>query len=223
MGTAEIQSNVFEVAEIHQTNSYTYLKVKEASTDRWMAVTKQEINKGDVFYYDEALPMSNFHSKELDRTFDEIYFVNQISKTPFLNHPAAGFQGMGNASAPDHSGNASTHKSAGIKIEKAAGELTIAEIFENSKKYSGQQITVRGVVVKVNRQIMGKNWIHIQDGTESNGHFDLTVTTNTDAEVNDEISIRGKLTLDKDFGAGYFYEVIMEEGEIVNHSSAGHF
>jgi hypothetical protein len=46
---------------------------------------------------------------------------------------------------------------------------------------------------------MGKNWVHIQDGTNSNGKYDLTITTQDLAEVNDEVIFRGKITLGKRF------------------------
>jgi hypothetical protein len=206
----------FEVVEVIQGTSYTYIKGKEAMGDKWMAVSKQEVQKGEVYYYDEALPMNNFHSKEIDRTFDEIFFVNSISKTP-VNKGAMGNMGaMGGAgSAQSHSGKVNTEQNSSITLEKKAGEITVAQIFANRTDYSGKEIEVRGVVVKVNKEVMGKNWIHIQDGTSDNGNFDLTVTSTGLADVNDEVSVKGKITLNKDFGYGYSYEVIMEDAAIV--------
>lgn len=218
---ATVTSNkVFEVSEVLQANSYTYLKVKENGSERWMAVTKQEIAPGEVYYYDEALQMTNFASKDLDRTFDVIYFVNQISKNPISQNLAGGMQGMGGMSVNPHSGKVEPGQKSSIQLEKADNEITIAEVFSNRNDYSGKEIEIRGVVVKVNKQIMGKNWIHIQDGTNSNGKYDLTITSNDLAEVNDEVTFKGKITLEKDFGSGYFYDVIMEEGSLVQKSSA---
>ena len=185
-----------------------------------MAVNRQDISAGDVFYYDESLQMTNFHSKELDRNFEEIYFVNQISKTPVFNHPAAGMPGMGHRNENAHSGRSSSGKADDIRMNKSPGETTIANIFDNRNEFSGKEVEIRGVVVKINKEIMGRNWIHIQDGTETNGHFDLTITTTNLAEVNDEVSFKGKITLNKDFGAGYFYELIMEDALLVNNTSA---
>ena len=71
--------------------------------------------------------------------------------------------------------------------------------------------TMRGKVTKVNSGILGKNWVHIQDGTEAEGNFDLTVTTQETAKVGDVVVVQGKITLNKDFGSGYKYDVIMEE------------
>ena len=215
MQQSVIQPNqhVFEVTEVIQGNTYTYLHVKENMMDRWVAIGKKEVNKGDVLYYDEALQMTDFHSKEIDRTFDVIYFVNQVSKTPInLNSNPMG--NMPNASA-GHTGKVKA-KSAEIEIEKPEGELTIADIFDNKADYTKNEFEIRGVVVKVNEQVMGKNWVHIQDGTQSNGKFDLTITTQDNVSVGDEVIFQGKLTLEKDFGAGYFYDLIVEDATLVS-------
>jgi hypothetical protein len=201
--------NVFEVTEVVQGNTYTYLKVKENMMDRWVAVSHQEAQAGDVFYYDEALQMTNFHSKEIDRDFDVIYFVNQISKTP-LGQPSATMSGMPQA----HSGKVASQDQE-VEIEKPEGELTIGNIYADRSKYAGEQFEIRGIVVKVNDQVMGKNWVHIQDGTASEGNYDLTITTQAVVQVGDEVTFKGKLTLDKDFGAGYKYDIIVEDAELV--------
>ncbi len=212
--------NVFEVTEVVQASAYTYLKVKENSEEKWMAVTKREAQAGDVLYYDEAMQMTNFNSKDLDRTFDVIYFVNQVSTAPILNHPAAHSHGMGGMTESAHAGKTETGKKSTISLEKSGDELTLAQIFENKEQYSGKEVEIRGIVVKVNKEIMGKNWVHIQDGTDSNGKYDLTITTADLAEVNDEVTFKGKITLNKDFGSGYFYEVIMEEAVLTDKATA---
>jgi hypothetical protein len=214
----------FKVAEVIQGNSYTYIRAKENKGEKWMAVSKQDVQTGAVYYYDEALPMNNFRSKEIDRTFDEIYFVNSISTTPIVKSGGAmGSMGaMGGAgTAQSHTGKVNTEQNSAIKLEKQAGEITVAQIFANRADYSGKEIEVRGVVVKVNKEVMGKNWIHIQDGTSDNGNFDLTVTSTELPAVNDEITVKGKIILNKDFGYGYSYEVIMEDATLVGKKAAG--
>jgi hypothetical protein len=101
-----------------------------------------------------------------------------------------------------------------VKVTPAAGGITIADLFSKKDKYSGKTVKIKGQVVKFNPEIMGKNWIHIQDGTESNGDFDLTVTSSSVVKVGDMITVEGKVSLDKDFGAGYFYKVIVEDAII---------
>lgn len=218
-GQSEIRedANVFEVSEVIQGGTYTYMKVKENMDEKWVATAKKELSSGDVLYYDNELQMTNFHSKELDRTFDVIYFVNQVSENPIQNNPMAQ---MPSGHDHEHSGKVETDKESAISMEKSADEITIAGIFENPEEFSGKEIEIRGVVVKVNKNIMGKNWVHIQDGTSSNGKFDLTITTQDDAEVNEQVTFKGKITLEKDYGAGYYYDVIMEEAEIMNTSEA---
>ncbi|MBT3385930.1 MAG: hypothetical protein HN778_20915 [Prolixibacteraceae bacterium] len=206
-------AKVFEVKEVIQTSTYTYLKVTENLGERWVAVTKQEANNGDIYYYEEALQMNNFNSKELDRTFEVIYFINRISKTPITKNPMGG-------AMPAHSGKVETQKSSTITLEKADGEITVEQIFAKSAEFALKEFEIRGMVVKVNKQVMGKNWIHIQDGTSNEGSFDLTVTTQDLAEIGDEVTFKGKLTLEKNFGSGYFYDVIMEEAVLVSKKEA---
>lgn len=211
--TMPSNSKVFEVVEVIQASSYSYLRVKENFAERWVAVTKREISAGEVYYYDDALPMTNFNSKDLERTFDVIYFVNEISKTP-LNQANAG-GGM-----PAHSGKVETPKLSTITLEKAKGEITISDIFEKRAEFATKEFEIRGVVVKVNKEVMGRNWVHIQDGTDNGGNFDLTITTQDVADKNDEVVFKGKLTLNKDFGSGYSYEVIMEDAVLVTKKVA---
>lgn len=221
-GQAAADGKSFEVVEVIQGSSYTYIKAKESTGEKWMAVSKQDVQTGGVYYYDEGLPMNNFHSKEIDRTFDEIYFVNTISTTPIEKGAVSGMGAIdGVGSAESHMGKVINEQSSAIKLEKQAGEITVAQIFANRNDYSGKEVEIRGVVVKVNEQVMGKNWIHIQDGTNDNGNFDLTITSTELPAVNDEITVKGKVILNKDFGYGYSYEVIMEDAAIVGKKAGG--
>jgi hypothetical protein len=100
-----------------------------------------------------------------------------------------------------------------VKIEPCSGCTTISNLLSNKKSFSGKNIRVKGVVTKYNPQIMNKNWIHIQDGSEFQGGFDLTITTDKSVSIGDTVTFEGKLALDKDFGYGYFYTVLMEDGK----------
>ena len=99
-------------------------------------------------------------------------------------------------------------------IKKAKGGYTVEELFSKQKELSGAKINVRGKGVKFSSGIMGKNWIHLQDGTGSAGTNDITVTTNQTAQVGKIVLINGTLTTNKDFGFGYKYDVIIEEASI---------
>ncbi len=215
----QTNGHVFEVTEVVQATSYTYMKVKENMSERWVAVNKQEANVGDVYYYDSALEMKNFESKDLGRTFDQVYFINQISKTPIAQQQPAMGGGMMGEGVPAHSGKVDVEQSSSISLEKSGSELTIAKIFADKAGYAGKEVEIRGKVVKVNNEIMGQNWVHIQDGTSDNGSFDLTITTQAKVNVGDEVSFKGTILLDKDFGAGYFYDVIMTDATLIRSKS----
>lgn len=201
----------FEVVEVLQANSYSYLRVKEDFNEKWVAVGKDEFKVGDVLFYDSEMKMTNFPSKDLDRTFEEVYFVNQVSKTPFVQSAEA---------MPAHSGRVELKEESEVEVTKNKGELTVAELFAKRADYSTKEFEIKGIVVKVNKNVMGKNWIHIQDGTSDNGEFDLTITSQDQPEVGSEVTFKGKLTLNKDFGAGYSYEVIMEDAVLVSKQAA---
>lgn len=118
------------------------------------------------------------------------------------------------AAGAAHMGQVTSEK-VNVIIEPCDGCLTIAKLMENKKSQSGKVIKVKGSVTKFNPQIMGKNWVHIQDGSEFNGTFDLTITTDLEVVVGQIVTFEGKVALDKDFGYGYSYSVLMEEGKIV--------
>ncbi|MCB0307362.1 MAG: nucleotide-binding protein, partial [Calditrichaeota bacterium] len=91
---------------------------------------------------------------------------------------------------------------------------TVADIFENSASLAGQTVRVKGKVVKYNANIMGRNWIHLQDGTGEKGSNDLTVTSDQPAAVGDVVVAEGVVAIDQDLGSGYFYKVILEKATI---------
>ena len=101
-------------------------------------------------------------------------------------------------------------------ISKAEGGKTIQEIFDDRASLAGSKVAVRGKAVKVNPGIMGKNWVHIRDGSGANGDNDLTVTTGSRAlpDVGDLVLVTGTVALDQDFGMGYQYAVIVQDAEI---------
>ena len=101
-------------------------------------------------------------------------------------------------------------------IAKAEGGKTIQEIFDEKATLAGSKVTVRGKAVKVNAGIMGKNWVHVRDGSGANGDNDLTVTTTSASlpDVGDTVLVSGTVALDQDFGMGYQYAVILQDADI---------
>ena len=198
------------VQEVLQATEYTYLNVKSGETTLWLAVTKREIEVGQTigFNLGSGLEQKNFASKDLDRTFETVYLMNSIStgdSTPM---------GMPSSMSPHGTMAGSTKPMVGkqeVAVDPVDGGISIGQLYGNTATYGGQSVKIRGKVTKVNSGIMGRNWVHIQDGTEADGQFDLTVTTQDAAKVGDVVVVQGKITLDKDFGSGYKYDVLMEE------------
>jgi hypothetical protein len=193
------------VIEVVQTTNYTYLQVEENDNKFWIAVVKREAKSGDVIFYTRAYEMKDFVSKELGRTFPTVFFVEDPSDKLITTEKTAP------PSIP--SGRSEIKRQLGISVETAKGGITIADLYKKQVDYAGKTVIIRGVVVKYNKQIMHKNWIHIQDGTDFSGKFDLTVTSIDSVQVGNTVTFKGIISLNKDFGAGYFYDVIMEEAK----------
>ncbi len=207
---------------------YTYLLVKTTQGETWAAVPKAAVATGtNVRVYNPML-MTKFESKALKRTFDEIYFGTLTpdgsdaanASGPAMGGSAAGGPAMADGTNP-HAGIA-TPAAEPVKVgkvEKATGPdaYTIAEAFAKKDALAGKTITIRGVVVKYNAQVMGKNWVHLQDGSgnAAKGTNDITVTTMHETAKGQTVTMRGTVKTSKDFGAGYKYAVILEDAKIV--------
>lgn len=190
-----------EVTEVIQATAYTYLKVKENNTDFWIAIKKAEMEVGETISYANPLEMIDFTSKDLNRTFDKIYFISSITQ--------------GNASSPAKTAPPMkpTLDKKDISIEPVEGGITIGELYSGKDTYADKTVIVKGKVTKFRAAIMKRNWVHLQDGTTGDGKFDLTITTQDTVAVGDVVTFEGKITLNKDFGAGYKYELIMEDAK----------
>jgi hypothetical protein len=105
-----------------------------------------------------------------------------------------------------------------VKVEKAKGAdaYTVSETYEKAGKLDKKPVSVRGKVVKVSKGIMGKNWVHLQDGSgdAGKGTNNLVVTSQDVPKIGDVVTAKGTLYKDKDFGAGYLYKVIVEEATV---------
>lgn len=190
-----------EVLEIKDVESYTYLRLKTKDGETWAAVGKAPIKKGAEVTIENTMVMNNFESKSLKKTFPKIIFGT------LAGAPAAG-AGM---VAPQP-------EAADVKVPKASGPnaRTVAEIMAKPADLKDKPVLVRGKVVKYNAGIMGKNWVHLRDGSGSaaNNTNDILVTTMNQAKVGDIVTAKGVVHTDKDFGAGYSYKVLVEEATL---------
>lgn len=208
-------SSVHEIVvqEVIQVKDYTYLRVIENEKEKWVAAPSFQAEVGKTYYFKGGMEMPNFKSNELNRVFETIYFVEAISTDPNGNN----IQNTITTNTLDLSEKTSKPKleRKDVKIKPVSGTITIAQLYGDMKTYEGKIVRVKGKVTKFNPAIMNRNWVHIQDGTESNGKFDLTLVTSEEATVGDIIIVEGEVSLNKDFGYGYFYELIVENAILI--------
>jgi hypothetical protein len=192
---------------------YVYVRLKTANGEVWAAVNEAPLTIGAPVTVYGAFLMEKFESKTLKRNFDKIYFGSLESP----NAPAAAMGGGG--AQPASTGTPPAVDAKVGKIEKASGAdaRTIAELWTQKDAMAGKTATIRGKVVKYNPGVMGKNWIHLQDGSgdaAKNTH-DITVTSMGETAVGATITITGTVRTNKDFGAGYSYALIVEDAKVV--------
>lgn len=190
------------VEEKVNASNYSYLKVNENNNSFWIAVPQMEVNAGDIIVFSKFMEMQNFKSETLNKTFESVLFVDDARP-----------KDSENSMKSPHSSIATT-KDETIKIEPIKDGFTVADIYSKKSSLSDKTVKVKGRVVKVNENIMGVNWIHIQDGTGEQGTHDLLITSESSANVGQIIIAEGKLVTDKDFGSGYFYSVLLENSKI---------
>jgi hypothetical protein len=220
------------VAETMDSGGYTYVLLDTGEQKVWCASTQTPVAVGDHVTIPQGQMMVDFRSATLDRVFPEIYFTSAIWKQgsePTGGMPA-GHPGMGGdahggmpggdqampgaAGGPAGGGKLSLDDQHVTGIQKAAGGYQVGEIHAKSADLNGKAVKVRGRVVKFSPNIMGTNWVHIQDGSGSGDTVDLTVTTAEIVAVGDVIVAEGFLAVDKDFGAGYIYARIIEKATV---------
>ncbi len=207
-------------------SSYSYLRLQTAGGETWAAVPATAQPVGAEVEVVGTMVMDGFESKTLGRKFDRIVFgelgggpgpgatPEQIAraKTATGTPPTdvASLAGLppGNPAA----------EGAGIKVDKATGPnaKTVAEVWAEKARLKDAKVTVKAKVVKLNSGILGKNWLHVRDGSGSDEakDNDLTVTTTDDVAVGDVVTVDGTLRVDMDFGAGYRYPAIVENASV---------
>ncbi len=198
-----------KVVEAINSGGYTYVNISKAGKTIWVAVPQVNVKVGQDISVSPGMTMNNFKSKTLNRTFKSIVFSGGV----------IGSGGGNSTKQTEHHNQAKpSAKIVAVKVDKATGPdaYTVAELYEKKGSLDKKNIVVRGKVVKVSPNIMGKNWMHIQDGSgnSSNGTNDIIVTSNDLLSVGDVVTAKGTLYKDKDFGQGYKYAVIVEEASV---------
>jgi hypothetical protein len=196
------KSHYGKVMEKIDAGTYTYLKIDEYGSEYWIAVPTMQVEVGEQIFFSKYMKMTNFKSETLDRTFESVLFVDDAM-------PSTKKSELMNA----HSKVRSLAKE-DINIDPLQDGKTIGQIYSEKESLKNSTVKVKGKVVKFNAGIMNRNWIHIQDGTGDENGYDLLVTSDDFAAVGDIIIAEGTLTLDKDFGAGYYYSVVLEKSKV---------
>lgn len=210
------------IAETMNSGGYTYALLQTGSKDAWIATGELPLKIGERFSATIDMPMENFNSKTLNRRFPLIYFVTGVIRNGVTVAAAAGPAGAPALAGSHEPTQASAAPQVLEPMAPAPGRVTIAQLWTQRKALSGKVVVVRGKVVKVNNEIMGSNWFHLQDGTGTakDGTNDLTVTTNATVKVGDIVTVSGTLATDQDFGAGYAYDAIVEKATVTQSKAA---
>jgi hypothetical protein len=212
------------VLETMDSGGYTYVLVETDQDQRWAAAQQAAVSVGDVVQMGTGMPMTGFTSKTLNRTFDVLYFVDGLQN---LSAPAVAAT-QGAAALPE--GHPATGMPPGHPSVDAAGGTAAADtsvaalepgqdiawLHANRDSLAGEQVSLRGTVVKYNEGILGWNFIHLQDGSGdvADGSNDLTITSKATTAVGETVVVTGTVILDKDFGAGYAFPTMIEGATI---------
>ena len=193
------------VAEVLEGDGYTYVLLRSGDNIYWLAAPQAAINLGEQVAISDPVERLAYKSEELGRDFEKIFFVSSlISKAS-----------MQPAGSP-HAGDAKK-ATGGVDLSNVAkfeGGVTVGELFEKSESLVGNEIALRGKVVKFTGGVMGTNWVHIRDGSGAQGTNDITVTSNDMAAVGDTVVVRGMLEKDVDIGSGYFFPLVIQGAKL---------
>ena len=208
---ADMPSLNGKVLEVTDVDTYTYLRLKTKDGEIWAAVNKTPVKVGADVTIDNPAVMNNFESKTLKKTFDRIVFGT--IKAPGATAPSAGTDGPAL-----HAGMSKPVDAGNVKVAKATGAdaRTVAEVNARRADLKGKPVVVRGKVVKFTGGVMGKNWVHLRDGSgsDADGSNDILVTTLDETKIGDVVLVKGTVATDRDFGSGYSYKVLIEEAAL---------
>lgn len=206
-GNAAASTVKGEVLEVKDVESYTYLRLKTKDGETWAAVGRAPIKTGMTVTLENAMVMNNFESKSLKKTFPTIVFGTLVGSGSGAQASSATSMAPAGTTQPADAGD--------IHVPKASGANAkiVAEIITKAAELKDKPVLVRGKVVKYNAGIMGKNWIHLRDGSGSakDGTNDVLVTSLNEVKVGDIVTTKGIVRTDRDFGSGYAYKVIIED------------
>jgi len=199
-----------KILEAVPTSKYLYLNVAEGDRTYWMATGPTEVETGAVYYYNEALIRADFESKEMQRVYDTIYLVTRIVPEAQVKNlkPVKTI-----ANPPDEAKDAGKSGTMPQEGQHDVTAVQIADVLNDPGAYQGQWVEVSGTCTKVNEGILNRNWIHLKDGSADDKDF--VITSSATVKPGDAVKMQAVVRLDKDFGAGYKYAIILEDGVVL--------
>ncbi|MBT8394824.1 MAG: hypothetical protein KJN66_08230 [Bacteroidia bacterium] len=189
--------------EFDNAGMYTYLKVSENDKEFWIAIPEKEIQIGETYYYKGGMKMVDFKSNELNKTFKEVWFVDAL----YNEDPP------GNISP--HSNNRLTQNTMKI-IKQPENGISIENLLSDPVSFKNEEVIIKGKVVKINKNILDRNWVHIKDGTTFKDKSQITITTSDSVTLGDVLTFKGVVSIEKDFGYGYIYPILIENGILIS-------
>lgn len=196
-----------KVAETFDASQYTYLRIVNESGELWAAVPRTKKAVGEPVTVVGAIWMQNFKSTATNRTWERIAFGTLEEAAPAQSAAAL---------PPNHPPLSPAAPVGEVKVAKASGAQgrTIADLYARKDQLRDKSVSVRGKVVKATNGVMGRNWLHLRDGTGEGPASDLAVASEDSAQVGDTVVASGKVHLDRDLGAGYHYDLLLEDARV---------
>jgi hypothetical protein len=215
--TTDESTLVAVVREHTDVGQYTYVRLALDAGDTWAAVYRAPVTDGKTVTITHAFALHNFHSRELKRDFETIYFgvLPGYETAPAGMTPPPGASGATTGAAS--AAAVAPAAAAPLNVKAVAGATTIVDLAKNAVSLLGKQVTVVGRVSKENDGIMGRNWIHVVDGTGNakDGNNDLLVTSpDAKSSVGSDVVVTGTVNTDQDYGSGYAYKFLLENATI---------
>lgn len=198
---------------------YVYARLETAQGEVWTAVLEAPLTIGSPITVYNVLLMEQFASETHKRTFAQIYFGSLLPVAGKASDAPDALGGAAPTASPDPSTGAPPAEDAKVgPIDRARSRdaRTIGQLWTERSHLAGATVSIRGVVVKYNPGVMGKKWIHLQDGTgdAARGTHDVAVTMPDPAAVGDTVTITGTVRTNRDLGAGYMVALIVEEAKL---------
>jgi hypothetical protein len=202
------------VTETIHVDNYTYIKIDENGEGVWLASSPMDVSVGERVEYIGGVPMKDFRSKSLKRTFESILLITRIKVLDRDNGDDEEKESSGDYHETIPEKEHALSQPVKGEIAKAENGKTIEEILAARKELKDQEVVVRAKVMKVTENIMGKNWITLRDGTGTAPADKIIAITSGNVTVGDIVTVRGVVKNDVDLGAGYKYDVLIGDARI---------